>query len=402
MHDLTEKRKVLVGVSGSIAAYKSAELVRILVTRGYEVKVVMTKSAQEFITPMTLEAVSGQPVMTDLFDGSESEIGHIKLADWADAMVIAPATANTIAKLTWGLADDALTATALACKKPIMVCPAMNTNMFENQATQENIEVLRKRGVVFVDPEEGSLACGWEGSGRLADPWEIFHHIRKTLTHQDFAGRHVLITTGPTREPLDPVRFISNRSSGKMGTSLAREAFRRGARVTLVHGPVYIKVPAPVQKVAVETAEDMAQAVKAQMTNNEDPVDIVIMAAAVADFRPKQASDSKLKKASNLTKIDLQENPDILAELGAARQGDKPLLVGFAVETGETEELIAEVRRKMETKRADMIIGNLALEALDSDTNRVWILDRNGKQEEVATTFKSRVANKILDAILKL
>lgn len=402
MHDLTEKRKVLIGVTGSIAAYKSAELIRILVTRGYEIRVVMTPAAREFISPMTLEAVSGHAVMTDLFDGSESEIGHIKLADWADVMVIAPATANSIAKLAWGIADNALLSTALACTKPILICPAMNSNMFGNQATTDNIETLKKRGMLFVEPEEGALACGWEGSGRLADPWEIFHHIRKALSHQDLFGKHVLITTGPTREPLDPVRFISNRSSGKMGLALAREAFRRGARVTLIHGPIHVSVPAPIRCVQVETAQDMAQAVRMQLEVADDQVDIVVMAAAVSDFRPKRSSDEKLKKSNISGQIELELNPDILGDLGRMRNGLKPVLVGFAVETGETEELLGEVRRKLETKGADIIVGNLAQDALEQDTNRVWIVDRNGKQEEVATTFKSRVANKIINAILKL
>lgn len=401
-----EKRKVLLGVSGSIAAYKSAELARLLVSRGYEVRVVMTPAAAEFITPLTLQSVTGHPVAQSFWEESSIKgIGHIHLADWADAMVIAPATADTIAKLAAGFAENSLLAMALATKAPLLVAPAMNVNMYEHPATQENIAVLRKRGVSFVDPEEGALACGWNGTGRLADPEEIFHNVRKVVSVQDLAGRRILITTGPTREPIDPVRFLSNRSSGKMGMALAREAFRRGAHVTLVHGPAQVKVPGAVECVPIATAEEMYERVMERMSGDGDLPDIVIMAAAVADFKPAHVVPTKIKKKGTVTPppLELTATQDILLELGQKRgDGRKPVLVGFAVETGDLEELLAHVRDKLKRKNADMIVGNLAADAFDLDTNRVWLVDRNGRQDEVATTFKGRVANRILDAVLRL
>ncbi len=404
MSDLSERRKVLLCITGSIAAYKSAELARLLISRGYELRVIMTQSAQQFITATTFQAITGQVAVTDFWDNSETtNIGHIHLADWADVMVIAPASADSIAKIAMGFADTPLLATALATKAPILIAPAMNVNMLEHEKTKQNIQILRDRGVQFVDPEEGELACGWNGSGRMADPWEIFHYIRRALSGQDYAQKRILITTGPTREPIDPVRFLSNRSSGKMGEAMAREAFRRGADVTLVHGPVHIKVPAAIRRIPITTALDMHAAVMQHCFEEKVSPDIVIMVAAVADYRPKDVSEQKIKKATKLTKIDLVPNPDILAELGKRRADERrPILVGFATETGELDDLLAEVRNKLLTKRTDLMVGNFAQEAFDLDTNRVWLVDRTGRQEEVSTTFKSRISNKILDAILRL
>jgi len=402
MADPVEKRRVVLGISGSIAAYKSAELARLFVSRGYEVRVVMSDAATQFITPLTMQAVTGKPVNTTFWEEA-SGIGHIELADWADVLVIAPASADCIAKLAVGMADNSLLAVALATRAPIVIAPAMNVNMFEHAATQENIEILRKRGADVVDPEEGELACGWQGTGRLADPWEIFQRTRRALSEADYRGKRVLITTGPTREMLDPVRFLSNRSSGKMGMNLAREAFRRGADVTLVHGPVDLRVPSAVRCLAVTTALEMHRVTMAEAFPPENPPDIVIMAAAVADFRPAEASESKIKKSAEVRSIALEQNPDILADLGAKRgTAGAPVLVGFAVETGEIEELLEEARSKLQRKNADMIVGNFAEDALELNTNRVWLVNRHGKQEEVATAFKSRVANKILSAVLKL
>jgi len=400
-----EKRKIVLGVSGSIAAYKSAELARLLVSRGYEVRVVMTSAATEFITPLTLQSVTGHPVAESLWEESAVKgIGHIHLADWADAVVIAPATADTIAKLAAGFAENSLLAVSLATKAPILVAPAMNVNMYEHPATQENIALLRKRGVFFVDPEEGALACGWNGTGRLADPEEIFHHVRRVVSVHDLQGKRVLITTGPTREPIDPVRFLSNRSSGKMGAALAREAFRRGAEVTLVHGPASVKVPNAIECIPINTAEEMYESVMNRAFAGEDAPDIVIMAAAVADFKPATVVPTKIKKKGGAPPpLELASTRDILFELGQKRgSGRKPILVGFAVETGDLEELLGHVREKLKRKNADMIVGNLAADAFDLDTNRVWLIDRNGRQDEVSTTFKGRVANRILDAVLRL
>jgi len=399
----TEKRRIALAVTGSVAAYKSAELARMFISRGFEVRVVMTPSASEFISPLTMRALTGHPVVTDFWNGSESAgMDHIAIADWADAYVIAPATANIIAKLAMGFADSVVTAIALATKAPLVLAPAMNVNMLTHPKTQENIETLKKLGANFVNPEKGDLACGWVGDGRLAHPWEIFYNVRRVLSPNDYQGKRILVTTGPTREPIDPVRYISNRSSGKMGAALARHAFRRGADVTLVHGPVTVRVPREVKRVPVTTAEEMHTAVFEQMSAADAAPDIVIMAAAVADFKALDQAPSKLKKSDSMTSIPLARNPDILADLGKAKEGTDTLLIGFAVETGELEDLLAEVRKKLKEKKADMIIGNFAEDAFDLNTNRVWLIDRNGRQVEIATTYKGRVANKILDSIIRL
>lgn len=400
-----EKRNVLLGVTGSIAAYKAVEIARILVSRGYDVRTVMTDSAQKFVTPLTFQSVTGNAVITDFWDVHNTEnIEHIEIADWAEVLVIAPATADVLAKLANGFADTPLLAATLATKAPILIAPAMNVNMYEHPATKQNIETLRDRGVQFIDPEEGALACGWNGAGRLADPWDIFYHVRRSLTTHDYAKKRVLITTGPTREPIDPVRFISNRSSGKMGTALAREAFCRGAEVTVIHGPLKkLELPECIDTVPVTTAEEMYNAVMERAFREKDPYDIVIMVAAVSDFKVQAAANEKIKKSSKLKSLSLVENPDILASLGQKRsKSAKPTLVGFAVETGEQEELLSELRNKLESKGIDLIVGNLAQDAFDLDTNRAWLIHKNGKQEEIATTFKWRVANKVLDAALKI
>ena len=406
-YDLTERKRILLGITGSIAAYKSAELARLFVTWGYEVRCVMTKSAQEFISAMTFQAITGNEVITDFWGKESSEIGHIEAADWADLVIIAPATADTIAKLTAGFGDSPLLAICLATRAPMLIAPAMNVNMFEHPKTRDNITELRNRGVYFVDPEEGALACGWNGAGRLAEPMEIFYHGRRLISRGDYNGKKIVIVTGPTREHVDPVRFITNRSSGKMGIALAREAFRRGATVTLIHGPVKsisTKVPRAVKCIETISADDMLKAVlAASFPENGDLPDAVIMAAAVSDYKPAHYSPQKIKKQEGPTTLELVRNPDILLNLGDRRgEGVKPNLVGFAVETGEIEDLISEARRKLEQKKCDLIVGNFAADAFELDTNHVWLVDRNGKQEEVATTYKSRVANKILDRMLKL
>jgi phosphopantothenoylcysteine decarboxylase/phosphopantothenate--cysteine ligase len=401
----SEKRNVLLGVTGSIAAYKAVEFARLLVSRGYDVRVIMSAAAQKFVTPLTFQSVTGKAVMTDLWESNSVEnIEHIEIADWADVFVIAPATADVIAKITTGHADSPILATALATKAPLVIAPAMNVNMYEHEATQENILKLRVRGVSFVDPEEGALACGWNGAGRLADIWDIFYHTRRALTKGDLAGKRVLVTTGPTREPIDPVRFISNRSSGKMGTAIAREAFCRGADVTVIHGPLkQLELPTSIESIPVVTAQEMHDTVLEHAFRTDDPFDFVIMVAAVADFRPADMAEHKIKKATAADSIPMVANPDILAALGKKRgTQQKPTLVGFAVETGEHEELMAELRRKLESKSIDLIVGNLADDAFDLDTNRAWLVNKNGKQEEIAATFKWRVANKILDAALKV
>ena len=280
----------------------------------------------------------------------------------------------------------------------------MNVNMFDNPQTQANLAALKSRGVEIVDPEEGALACGWNGTGRLADPWEIFYAVMRAIADRDLSGKRIVITTGPTREPIDPVRSITNRSSGKMGVALAREAYRRGAEVTLIHGPVDLRVPSPIKCIPVLTAKEMEQQVMAVAFDVTKPVDVVIMAAAVGDYRPKNYSETKIKKDAMPAAIALERNPDILLELGTKRGDEpRPVLVGFAVETGEeVEDLITQVQTKLKSKKADIIVGNFAGDAFELDTNRVWIVDRNGKQVEVAHSFKSRVAEKILDSVCKL
>ncbi|MCB0354412.1 MAG: bifunctional phosphopantothenoylcysteine decarboxylase/phosphopantothenate--cysteine ligase CoaBC [Bdellovibrionales bacterium] len=400
----SERNRVVLGITGSIAAYKSAEYARLLVSRGFEVRVVMTESAQEFISPTTFQAITGKPVVTTFWEeANPAVIGHIEIADWADVVVVAPATADFLAKVRMGAAETPLLALILATKAPIVIAPAMNTNMLEHARTQENLKVIAESGVTIVEPEEGALACGWKGSGRMASPWEIFHHTVRAIGDGDYVNKRVLVVTGPTREPIDPVRFLSNRSSGKMGMAMATEAFRRGAEVAVIHGPIRALLPAKISRQEVFTAQQMYDAVVEKVFGEgSEAFDYIVMAAAVADFRPKQPSELKIKRSEQPKSLALVENPDILAELGKRRgEETRPVLVGFAVETGEIEALLEAAGDKLRRKKADIIVGNFAEDAFDLDTNRVWIIDRHGKREEVATTFKTRVANKILDAMKK-
>ncbi len=395
--------RVVLGVSGSIAAYKSVELVRYLMSRGCQVRAILTDSGARFVTPFVLETITRHPVTTSFWNETQpGAIGHIELADWADVVVVAPATADTIAKLRHGFGESPLLAVALATRAPLVVAPAMNARMYEHPATQGNLEELRARGVIVVEPEAGQLACGWVGRGRLADKREIYATLQRSVATQDLAGKRVVVTAGPTREAVDPVRFLSNRSSGKMGIALAREAFRRGAEVTLIHGPIAgAFLPRGVTCVGVSTAAEMLEAVVSKTFAGCS--DVLIMAAAVADYRPASSSPAKIKKGTAGLSLELVANPDILRLVGEKR-GDSPspLIIGFAVETGSPAELVAEARRKMISKSADMIVGNLAGDAFDKDTNRVWIVRRDGCDEEVATASKGRVARRILDAIVSL
>ncbi|MCB0320329.1 MAG: bifunctional phosphopantothenoylcysteine decarboxylase/phosphopantothenate--cysteine ligase CoaBC, partial [Bdellovibrionales bacterium] len=291
----SEKNNIVLGITGSIACYKAAELARRYVRDGFNVRVVFSTGAEQFITPMTFSAITNNEVMTSFHQENGGGIGHIEIADWADAVVVAPASADFIAKYAHGIADNPLLAVLLATKSPVLLAPAMNVNMWEHPATQHNVEVLRSRGVQFNEPGEGQLACGWHGRGRMAEPWDIYHYTNRVLAKPDYSGKRILVVTGPTREQIDPVRFISNRSSGKMGVALAREAFRRGAEVTVIHGPVKVKLPSGVVRVPVVSAQDMHDATLAAAfpTDGQSP-DIVIMAAAVSDFRPRDPSDVKL------------------------------------------------------------------------------------------------------------
>jgi phosphopantothenoylcysteine decarboxylase/phosphopantothenate--cysteine ligase len=393
--------RIVLGVTGSIAAYKAAEIARYFMKRGCVVRVVMTDSAEKFISPLTFESITQQPVLRTFWEETQpGAIGHIALADWADAVVVAPASADCIAKAAFGFAESPLLAVLLATKAPVVMAPAMNVNMYEHPQTQENISTLAARGVTFVEPDSGDLACGWKGRGRLAEASEIYFETRRALGPKDLLGQRVLISTGPTREAIDPVRYISNRSSGKMGIALAKEAYRRGAEVTVVHGPLSStpRLPRRVSKVSITSAAQMRDAVLSRLSSSPE---IVIMAAAVADYRPAIPATGKIKKSTDPSSIELSPNDDILLELGERKgSSTRPFLVGFAVETGTVEELVAEVQRKLARKNADLMVGNLAQDSFDKDTNRVCIVRRSGTHESLETARKSDVARRIFDAIL--
>ena len=397
----TRKTHIVLGVTGSIAAYKAAEIARYFMKRGCVVRVVLTDAAERFISALTFESITQQPVLRSFWEETQpGAIGHIALADWADVVVVAPASADFIAKAAHGFAESPLLAVILATKAPVVMAPAMNVNMYEHPQTQENISSLAARGVTFVEPDSGDLACGWKGRGRLAEASEVYFATRRALGPKDLLGERVLISTGPTREAIDPVRFISNRSSGKMGVALAREAYRRGAEVTLVHGPLSgtPRLPRFIKRVPVTSAADMREAIVARATTSAE---IVIMAAAVADYRPATPAQEKIKKSTTSTSLDLAPNRDILLEIGENKgRNSKPFLVGFAVETGTQEELIAEVTRKLERKNADLMVGNLADDSFDKDTNRVCIVQRSGEHLALDTAKKSRIARTIFDAIV--
>ena len=390
-------RKIVLGVTGGIAAYKAAELVRELVKAQAEVHVVMTRNAQAFITPLTFQTLSGNPVTTELFNLiAESEIGHIALADRAEVLVIAPATANIIGKIAAGIADDMLTTIVMATQAPVLLAPAMNVHMWENPICQENIQRLRSRGYHFIDPEAGELACGYEGIGRLAEIPVIVEEIRALLSPKDFSGEKILVTAGPTEESIDPVRFLSNHSSGKMGFALARAARRRGAEVTLISGPTALSVPPQIKYIAVRSAAQMREAV----LNHLESASILIMAAAVSDYRPKQKAPEKIKKSKLETVLELELNPDILAEAG--KKKNSRILVGFAA---ETENLLQSTREKLEKKNLDLIVANdvtLPGAGFKADTNIVKIMDRSGKVEELPLMTKEDLADCILDRIALL
>ncbi|NNG12925.1 MAG: bifunctional phosphopantothenoylcysteine decarboxylase/phosphopantothenate--cysteine ligase CoaBC, partial [Halobacteria archaeon] len=350
MNTLSGKH-ILLGVTGGIAAYKSAELVRCLRKQGAGVRVVMTTAAQEFITPLTLQALSGQPVCSDLLDPrSEAAMGHIELARWADALLVAPATADFIARLVQGRADDLLAAVCLACEAPLAVAPAMNRAMWQQPATQDNLALLRARRVNVLGPATGSQACGETGPGRMLEPDELTRLLAGLFQGGALAGRRVLVTAGPTREPIDPVRYISNRSSGKMGYAIARAAAEAGAQVTLVTGPVALVLPEQVDGIRVETAEQMHAAVMEHIADT----DIFIAAAAVADYRPQSVARKKLKKSAAGITLALEPNPDILATVAALPE--PPFTLGFAAETDALE---ANARKKLRAKSLDMIAANV-------------------------------------------
>lgn len=391
-------KQILLGVAAGIAAYKAVELLRLLVKAGARVHVVMTRHAQEFVAPLTFQTLSGNPVHIELFNLiQEQEIGHIALADRAALCIVAPATANVIGKVANGIADDLLTTTLMATKAPVLFVPAMNVNMWENSIYQENQARLVGHGYHFMNPAVGELACGWEGQGKLPDPATIFDYAQDLLGSRELSGRTVLVTAGPTHEELDPVRYLTNHSSGKMGYAIARAARNRGARVILISGPVNLAAPEKVELVPVTTAREMHAAVMAHC----DSADVIVKAAAVADFRPVARAAGKLKKGErNQMTLELVRNPDILAGLGAKR--GRALLVGFAA---ETDDLVANAQQKLREKGLDLIVANdvtMPGAGFGQETNIVRLIDRDGNVEELPCLPKAEVASRLLDRIGKL
>jgi phosphopantothenoylcysteine decarboxylase/phosphopantothenate--cysteine ligase len=388
-------RRVLLGVTGGIASYKSAWLARLLTTAGAEVDTVLTRAAREFIGAITFEALTGRPVHTALLDEGHA-LDHIKLARAAEAIVVAPATADFLARAAQGRADDLLTACLLAAEAPVLLVPAMNDRMWAHAQTQRNVARLREVGYAILEPDDGPLAVGeGSGPGRMPEPESIFAHVARLLERDAaLAGRRVVITAGPTREPLDPVRFLSNRSSGKMGVALASAAWRRGADVTLIAGPLAVEPPPGVRHGPVETTEEMAAAVGQSLTS----ADVLIMAAAPADFRAAQPSPRKIKKANAPSSIALAEAPDILLSTRGARRNGL-VVVGFAL---ETDDAVAGGREKLASKELDLIVVNDATEpgaGFAVDTNRVTLIDRNGSEDRLPLLTKADVADAILDRI---
>ena len=385
-------KKILLAVTGGIAAYKSAELIRLFIKNDAQVKVLMTKNAQEFITPLTLQTLSSHPVYRETFSLiKDFDIAHIALAQEADILVIAPATANIIGKIAAGLADDLLTTVVMATKAPVLICPSMNTNMYENVIVRENIQKLTSRGYHMMEADSGELACKSEGAGRLPELSNIVEEVKSILTEKDLVGETVLVTAGPTREPLDPVRFITNYSSGKMGYALASRARRRGASVILISGPTVLSVPRGVAYVPVSTAVEMRHAVMKNLKQST----IIIKSAAVADYRPSVCADAKIKKKDGPWTLYLERNPDIIAEIGKKKK--ERILIGFAM---ESEDLIKNAKAKMIAKNMDLIVANDVKQkdaGFQSDTNIVKILDRDGGIEELPVMDKMDVADRILD-----
>ena len=393
--DLKNKNIVL-GVTGGIAAYKSVELLRLLKREGADVRVIMTANACWFVGPLTFKALAGHPVCTGLFDNNDDvSIRHIEWAREADAVVIAPATANIIGKLANGIADDALSTFVLAVTSPIIVCPSMNTHMYQSRPVQRNLALLKGDGYHIVEPAAGDLACGTTGPGRLREPEDILDRLKAFLAPKDLGGKRVLVTAGPTHESIDPVRFISNPSSGKMGYAVARAAEQRGAEVTLVTGPNTLADPINVNLIRVASAREMARAVE----DHSRDVHVIVKAAAVSDYSPRKQSSRKIKKVKDEMTLSLKRNPDILKELGSRKKGR--ILVGFAA---ETEDLEANAAKKLIEKKLDMIVANLVGKkdsGFSADTNTVTLFFKGGAKESLPSMEKDAVAHILLDRIVE-
>ncbi|HEY2420480.1 MAG TPA: bifunctional phosphopantothenoylcysteine decarboxylase/phosphopantothenate--cysteine ligase CoaBC [Neobacillus sp.] len=393
---MIQDKKILLCVTGGIAVYKAAALTSKLVQAGAQVRVILSDSAAKFVTPLTFQALSHNEVNIDTFEEKNPNvIAHIDLADWADLILVAPATANTIAKLAGGIADNMITTTLLAATAPVWIAPAMNVHMYSHPAVRKNIAILAEYGYQFIEPSEGYLACGYVGKGRLEEPEKIVELMKDFFQNNSLKlkGKTIIITAGPTREKIDPVRFISNHSTGKMGYALAEAAEKAGARVLLISGPVQLPAPFGVELIKVESAEEMYNAVM----NSFDRADVIIKTAAVADYRPKAVYDHKVKKQSEDTALELERTKDILFELGKRKTGQ--VLVGFAAETENLEEY---ARKKLHAKNADMIVANNVMAegaGFGSETNIVTLFKRNGAVEELPLMSKRSVAQKILEEI---
>ena len=398
-------KHILIGVTGGIAVYKAAYLVRSLVKAGADVKVMMTEAGTRFVSPLTFSTLTKNPVFTDLWSNdqySDSDIStqHIDLANWADVIVIAPATANTIAKLAYGISDNLLTVVSLATTRPIILAPTMDAEMYLNAVTQKNLNVLKERGYTVIEPEKGELASGLSGPGRLPEVELIIKTVESVLSQSnlDLKNKKIVVTAGPTYEAIDPVRFISNRSSGKMGYAIANAAALRGANVTLISGPTQLETPRNVKRVDVESANDMLKAVMA----NSKRADVVVMAAAVADFTPAKTSSQKIKKQANQKEFNLtlKSTEDILLKLG--KKKGKTVLVGFALETSDG---ISNAKKKLAQKNLDIIVLNLYSEknrVFGSDFNNVEVIDRIGRKQKFSELSKFDIANKLLDKVKAL
>jgi phosphopantothenoylcysteine decarboxylase/phosphopantothenate--cysteine ligase len=391
-------KKIIVGISGGIAAYKVAELVRLLVKAEVDTRVAMTLNATKFVAPLTFEALSGNKVVWDMFGQEGIAMDHITWSQKADLIIIAPATANFIAKMAHGIGDDFLSTMILATTAKIMICPSMNSQMFMKPVVKDNLGLLKKRGIKVMEPGEGQLACHTEGPGRLPEPEEIVEQARILLSRQDFSGLSVLVTAGPTVESIDTVRYITNRSTGKMGYALARAARRRGASVTIVSGPTTLMPPYGVEFCSVKTAEEMRKAV----FENRADCDVIIKAAAVSDYRPRHSLQHKIKKGEDSISLDLVKTQDILAQLGDTKKESPCILVGFAA---ETENLLANAEGKLRAKNLDMIVANDVSRddaGFETDTNVVKMIYGDGHVEDLPLMTKDEVADMVLDKVKEL
>ncbi|MBK9262403.1 MAG: bifunctional phosphopantothenoylcysteine decarboxylase/phosphopantothenate--cysteine ligase CoaBC [Polyangiaceae bacterium] len=396
----SQRPTIVLAVSGSIAAYKAVEVARLLVKTGARVLPLLTRAAKEFVGPQTFSGITGEPVAEDMFDPTFAGEKHVDLGRKADLVLIVPATADLLARIASGRADDLLTALVLCASCPIVAAPAMHPRMWAHPATTRNVATILGDGrVSFVGPVDGEVASGERGFGRMAEPEEIVRAALSLLAPRDLEGLHIVVTAGPTVEDIDPVRFLGNRSTGKMGFALAERAAARGARVTLVAGPVSLQTPHGVHRVDVRGALAMKAAMWEALGTNLDQADALVMSAAVADYRPAETSATKKKRSAEPLELKLLPNPDLLAEVGAARRATKPVLVGFAVETGEDEAIVGYARSKLETKRVDMVVANRADEAFGREDNRATIVTRDGA-EPLGVMSKRALADGILDRLL--